>query len=34
MRGSKIEYKQTELGLIPVGWDVVRLGDVAEINKE
>jgi type I restriction enzyme S subunit len=34
MRGSKIEYKQTELGLIPVGWEVARLGEVAEINKE
>lgn len=30
----EIKYKDTEVGRIPEHWDVVRLGDVCEINKK
>ena len=29
---QKEEYKETELGLLPKDWEVVRLGDVVEFN--
>ncbi len=32
-RGRGIEFKQTELGPIPVDWEVKRLGDVAKIGN-
>ena len=31
---ESVSLTETEIGLVPEGWDVVRLGDVAETRKE
>jgi len=32
MRVEKNGFKQTEIGLIPEDWEVVRLGEIAELK--
>ena len=32
--GVPAGYKQTEVGVIPVGWEVKTLGDAAEVGDD